>query len=256
MQPPEYAAFAAALADPSAPLPPGLLVPRGVSTAERFAVYRNNVHASLADALEESFPVCRALVGAPYFRAMARAHVQQELPHDAVLLEQAAGFVAFIRRHAAVHDLPWLPDVATLECAWQQCWSAADARALGIGELANLTPADLCTRSFTPHPATRLVRSRWPIGSIWLRHQQADPDLGTLDWSPESVLLTRAHAVIELLLLPAGTAAMAAALLAGRTVEDAAATAATEDPQLDPGRALHVLISSGFATEIQPRCAR
>lgn len=254
MQPREYAAFAAALADPSAPLPAGLLVPRGVSPEERFAVHRNNVHASLADALEDSFPVCRALVGAPFFREMARAHVQQELPHDAALLEQAAGFAAFVGHYAPARDLLWLPDVAALESAWQACWSAADARALGIADLAFRTPAALGACHFLPHPATRLVRSRWPIGSIWQRHQEPDPDLGAVDWQPESVLFTRPHATIEVLLLPAGPAAMASALLAGATVEQAATAAVTEDPQLDPGRALHVLIGSGFAMEIQNRC--
>lgn len=255
MRPHEYAAFADALVDPAAPVPSGLLVPHGVRIEERFAVYRNNVHASLVDALEESFPVTRALVGAPFFREMARAHVQQQLPRDADLLAQAAGFAAFVRRYAPAGELAWLPDVATLESTWQECWSAADSRVLDIADLAQVPPAVLCTCRFLPHPAARLIRSPWPIGSIWHHHQEPHPDLGGLCWQPENVLLTRPHAEVLLVQLPAGTAAMAAALLAGLPLDVAAAGAAEEDPDMDPGLALHALIRNGIAMETLPSCS-
>ena len=63
MQHTEFAAFAAALHDPGAPIPEGLTAPQGAPLGERFAVYRNNVHASLVDVLADRFPVVQALVG-------------------------------------------------------------------------------------------------------------------------------------------------------------------------------------------------
>lgn len=250
MQPHEFAAFAAALADPAAPLPAGLLVPQGVPAGERFAVYRNNVHASLVNALEETFPVVRALVGEEFFREMARAHVQQELPRSEILLHQAAGFASFMHRYPPARELAWLPDVAALESAWQQSWSAADARALTVHDLARFSPAELCACRFLQHPAARLIRSQWPIGSIWERHQESRPDLGAMHWQAQDVLLTRPHAEVQLVQLAAGTAALAAALFAGMPLQDAAACAAEADPELDPGRALQTLIHSGIATEV------
>ena len=45
--------------------------------SRRFGVYRNNVYASLIDVLAGRFPVVARLVGEEFFRAMARAYVEQ-----------------------------------------------------------------------------------------------------------------------------------------------------------------------------------
>ena len=63
--------FAAALLDPALPCPAGLCVPAGADLARRFDVHRNNVVASLVEALADSFPVVLALVGEDFFRATA-----------------------------------------------------------------------------------------------------------------------------------------------------------------------------------------
>ena len=51
------ALFAAALLDPDAALPPGVIDPRGRPAPKRFAVYRNNVASSLVDALKARWSV-------------------------------------------------------------------------------------------------------------------------------------------------------------------------------------------------------
>ena len=68
--------FRAALLDPGQPAPPGLTGPGGGPAARRFGIYRNNVTASLTEALRQSFPVVRALVGEDFFTAMAIAHLR------------------------------------------------------------------------------------------------------------------------------------------------------------------------------------
>ena len=65
-------AFAAALLDPGLPPVEGLRAWNNSDPARRFAVYRNNVLVSLVDALADTFPVVQELVGAAFFRAMAR----------------------------------------------------------------------------------------------------------------------------------------------------------------------------------------
>ena len=68
--------FAAALLDPAAPCPSGLVTWNGSDAAQRFGVYRNNVTVSLIDAVADTFPVVQQLVGADFFRAMAGAFVR------------------------------------------------------------------------------------------------------------------------------------------------------------------------------------
>ena len=52
--PDRHESFARALLDPSAGVPAGLLRPDGAPAARRFDIYRNNVVASLVDALADS----------------------------------------------------------------------------------------------------------------------------------------------------------------------------------------------------------
>lgn len=52
------ARFAAALADPALPLPPGLTSARGGADRLRFAVYRNNVMSGLSKRWCGHFPSC------------------------------------------------------------------------------------------------------------------------------------------------------------------------------------------------------
>ncbi len=249
MQRAEFGAFAAALRDPEAPLPEWLAAPEGARIADRFAVYRNNMTASLVDVLADRFPVTHALVGQAFFRAMARAYVREHLPRDASLFRYGGSFAAFVAGFGPARELPYLPDVARVENAWHESWGAADAGPMGLRELAALPPEQLVHSRFGIHPAARLVRSPWPVGSLWSAHQQAEPDLSALAWQAESVLVTRPHARIHVQCLTPGAAALAAALLVGTTLEQAYEAAFAEDPVLDPGHALRVLADAGLFTE-------
>ena len=79
--------FYQALGSPEGPLPTGLHTWNGSDPGRRFAVYRNNVLASLIDALADSFPVVQALVGEPFFRAMAQIYVRECPPESPILAE-------------------------------------------------------------------------------------------------------------------------------------------------------------------------
>lgn len=51
-----HAAFADALIDPDLACPDGLFSRNGADPASRFAVYRNNVHSALINALATAYP--------------------------------------------------------------------------------------------------------------------------------------------------------------------------------------------------------
>ena len=79
------ATFAAALLDPAAPCPPGLVTWNGSDAAQRFGVYRNNVTVSLIEALADTFPVVQQLVGQAFFHAMAGEFVRRSPPVSPIL---------------------------------------------------------------------------------------------------------------------------------------------------------------------------
>ncbi|WP_141701617.1 DNA-binding domain-containing protein, partial [Methyloceanibacter marginalis] len=81
---------------------------RGKSPSRRFAVYRNNVYASLIDVLGSRFPVSARLVGEEFFRAMARIYVAQTPPASPVLLHYGAEFADFVGTFPPASAVPYL----------------------------------------------------------------------------------------------------------------------------------------------------
>ena len=95
-----------------------------------------------------------------------------------------------------------------------------------------------------PHPSAVLVRSNWPIGSIWAAHQQAEVEpVGHS--RAETVLLVRPEAEVTVHILPAQDVAFAEALLGGVTLGEAAERAAMADAAFDFGTALVGLVGLG-----------
>jgi len=73
-------AIAAALLDPALPVPLGLLGPAGEPSPRRFAVYCNNVVASLSSVLATAFPAACRIAGEEFFQTMARKYVRSAPP--------------------------------------------------------------------------------------------------------------------------------------------------------------------------------
>ncbi|MCF5131895.1 HvfC/BufC N-terminal domain-containing protein, partial [Pseudomonas sp. PA-6-4F] len=79
--------FAEALLAPQAACPEGVFSSNGAEPASRFAVYRNNVHSALINALAAAYPVARQLVGDEFFRAMAGLYAQAHPPTSPLISE-------------------------------------------------------------------------------------------------------------------------------------------------------------------------
>ena len=103
-------------------------------------------------------------------------------------------FPDFIAGFAPARELPYLADVARLERAVLEARHAADAAALDPAALTALGPG-LASARLKPHPATRLVRSEYPIADIWRAN--------TGDTPPEGELVVEAGAAGALVLRPA-----------------------------------------------------
>lgn len=119
--------FAAALLNPEADVPLGLIDPQGRPVQKRFDVYRNNVASGLTRALEASFPVIRALVGEAFFGAMAVEFLRAHPPKSRLMMLYSDAFPPFLATFPPVADLAYLPDVARLEQALRESYHAADA---------------------------------------------------------------------------------------------------------------------------------
>ncbi len=237
--------FADALLDPGGPVPGGIHAAAGPDIAKRFDVYRNNVFASLIDALQDSFPVIRKLLGDEFFRALAREFIIASPPGSPVLLEYGNGFAAFITDFEPLRKMRWLADIARLEMAWLKAYHAAEASPLDTGDLAAIAPEQFAALQFTMHPSTHLVTSKWPVLSIWLANQEGaeTPEI-EIDSGGEDILILRPYENVELYELHGGSEAFIAALLNGQTLEQANRSA-SQNADFDLNANLTMLIASG-----------
>lgn len=254
------AGFAAALLDPEQPLPSGLIAWNDSDPRVRFGVHRNNVVVSLTEALAESFPITRALVGDAFFAAMARRFVAGHPPGSPILAEYGDALPDFIGAFPPAAELPYLPDVARLERARVMAYHATDAQPLTAEDLVHhLTdPRQLPATRVALHPACTVLESAHAIVSLWAAHQGQgrieDVDLGRA----EAALVLRADDEVLVLPLSPANGHFLAALAAGTPLGEAADVAAGTDTDFDPTQAIALLIHHGGIAAWHPpgdRCA-
>ncbi|WP_085595285.1 DUF2063 domain-containing protein [Thalassospira sp. MCCC 1A01428] len=239
-----HQAFATALMDEDpAAFPAGL----DERAARRFAIYRNNVHRGLQEALAAAYPVVKTLVGERFFYAVAADYMRSEPQRSPSLALYGRGFAAFLADNDAVARVPYIPDIARAERAWLEALHEADAPAMMVTDLAGQEDR-LISLCFRVHPATRMVSSNFPIVSLW-RANQADRKQARQVPIPdraETALITRPHFQVQMTLLDGGAGNFASQLLAGASVGEAFEYALAQDADFDVTPVFARLLASGM----------
>ncbi len=247
------AAFARALTDPSAPAPEDIRRPGGDASdtpqTKRFDVYRNNVIVTAMDALGDTFPAVRTLVGDDFFRATARVFFEQSPMHSPLLFRYGESFGAFLDTFPPAGSVPYLGDVARLEFARLQAYHAADAAPLSIAALGEIPPETVAETRLKTHPSASLLRSRFPIVSLWGASSglmsSDDVDMNRA----EDALTVRPGLDVDTRILPPGGAAFLASLMEDQTLGEAAARGAESDADFDLSAHLAGLFETGIFIE-------
>ncbi|MFM7334005.1 MAG: DUF2063 domain-containing protein [Tabrizicola sp.] len=220
------AAFAAALLDPEAAVPGGVVDPWGQPAPKRFSVYRNNVAGSLTRALEAAFPTVQRLVGDVFFAAMAGVYLRAHPPRLRMLMLYGEAMPGFLEGFAPVASLGYLPDVARVDQAMRESYHAADSQPLPEAEFQRLLGEDIADLRLRLAPSLRLVRSRWPVVSIWEANHDGGPAPRAV---AEDALILRPEFDPRPHRLPAGGAAFVSALLHGKPLGEAVEAAGALD---------------------------
>ncbi len=221
----------------------------------RFNVYRNNVHTSLIESLQHSFPTVVSLVGVDYFSNIAWHYIQQHLPTTALLVEYGVNFPEFVCGFVKNQKLDYLPDVARLDRSFIECANEADGEAIALETLAGWVSRPemferLCLCFTAP---VRLIRSRYPIFSIWQAHQKSDmaDRLSQIDLSKsETVLLTRPAFGVRSHQLEHAEAVFIEALLMGERIGQAV----SRSGDIDLVSVLRLLIDEGAISALNGDC--
>jgi hypothetical protein len=246
--------FNAALIDPDLPVPTGVWGRNAFGDQARFSVYRNNVAVALREALSARYPVVEKLVGHQFFSLIARAYAMTHRPTTPVLIEYGLDFPSFVAGLEPAKNLPYLYDVARLENAWWLAYHAPDAESSDLSAFATLDPALLTMAHFTIHPSLQLIRSEWPVASIWAAHQADDAPRSPNQWSGECVVVLRAHEGVTLHPTHAAALVFAERLGEGATLICAADDALAIDPAFDAADALVQLAQMGAIVAVHSSC--
>jgi hypothetical protein len=246
---PSYAVgFVSALLDPDHATPGAVAGPNGKAAGKRYNVYRNNVTVSLINALAAVFPATQRITGVDFFRAMARFHVRATPPTSRLLFEYGHDFPDFIERYEYARAMPWLADVARVERAWLDAYHAADAEPLAPQTLASIPQERLADTVFTAHPATQIVRSRFPAVTIFAANRSVAP-VGRIEAAePEDALVTRPALEVVLRQLPVGGAVFLTRLISGEPLGAAVSAAIADNAAFDLSANIAGMLEAGAFT--------
>jgi len=234
--------------NPAAPTPATLTDGKGQSAGRRFAVYRNNVAVSLTDALVTGFPACHRMMGDDMFRAMAGAYLRAHPPASPLMMQFGQDLPAFMAASTQLQSMRWIVDLARLELAMRSSYHAADCVALGVADLSAIAPDALPDTRFGLAPALRILRSEWPVLTIWSADVLGEnPRQG----DAQDILITRPEYDPQPHLLNPGDTGFLSALKAGEPLGSAAEVANAAHPDHDPTAILTLLMQTGSLTQFK-----
>ncbi|NOX94964.1 MAG: DUF2063 domain-containing protein [Alphaproteobacteria bacterium] len=185
------------------------------------AVYRNNVRSSLSKALAETFPVVTQLVGGDFFKYAAGEYFNAHPPSSPIISHYGVGFPAFLDDFAPAKTVPYLADMARLEIAWLEAYRAQDASPSPMEKILSAAGDDPSALRLSLHPSLRLIKSDYPIVSIWRRHKEDAASNNIKDAKGECAMIVRPHLDVLVHDISHGLYAAIQFLSEGDTIENA-----------------------------------
>lgn len=225
-----------------------------IKPEQTWTIYRRNYLEGHIAALTDTYSTVVNVVGADYFRQLARAYVSQGESKSGDLNHYAFDFAAFLATFLPTiphgQKLPYLPDIARLDLARFEMLCLGSTPIDWAEQLQNIAPSDWPALIATP--ACRYLRSNFPIYQIWQASGQAghfeddiEIDLNT----SEAILITCKNSV-ELTLLTDVEAAFVDSWFSQKELRIALASACTIDEKFDPTTVLQLLVRSGAISHI------
>ncbi|WP_171126469.1 MULTISPECIES: DNA-binding domain-containing protein [unclassified Ruegeria] len=240
-------AFHTALLDPSQAVPDGLVDSSDQPAGRRFSVYRNNVAVSLTEAMHQAFPVITKLLGTQNMDGLSGIFLRKHPPTNPLMMFYGEEFPQFLTGMEQLAHLGYLADVARLELALRRSYHAADSTAVDAEALA-VSPEEVMQAKLEFAPSMQIIRSKWPIFSIWRFNTQDDaPKPQAIG---EDVLVTRPEYDPAPHLLPAGGADWIADMMTGLTIGQAFENTSAMTPEFDLGNTLALLLQGGAITSV------
>lgn len=189
----------------------------------RLNIYRNNFKANLRSALASTYPVLKKLLGPEYFQYLADTYSKKHPPRSGNLRLFGRDLPDFLPSVESAKHLPYLRDVASLEWACSVISLAASPTYSDLSSIETLAFDSIANLHFGARLSSRVVRSRYPVFSIWLRNQDTYIGNQTVNLADgaQSVMVVRPDRELELWPLDEAETVFAEALIKGATLAEA-----------------------------------
>jgi hypothetical protein len=189
----------------------------------RADIYHNNRRANFCKALALTYPVTARIVGEEFFTRQAIDYLALHPSRQGDLHHAGRRFPQFLAAGFASQgsEFAYLADLAKLEWAWAEALVCADASIVGSESLTAFEPPTWPLLRFSLHPSVTLIRSTWPIHTIFDEHRRDQPALVSLSAGGEYVAVLRRAQIVEAHRLNAGEYLWWTALQSGRTLGEA-----------------------------------
>lgn len=242
--------FAEAIFSANAPIPAAIRTATGPAHVSRFGVYRNNVIAGLVNAVAARFPVVKRLLWEDTFARVAYQYVTSSPPRSPVLLGYGDSFPQFLRDIGQSASAYYVADVAELESLRTRAYHAADAVPLPRHSFSGLAAEELPGLKLKLHPSVALMKSRFPVISIWQAALHANDNL-VRRWNAEYALISRPYLDVAVRQLSAGAFQFLSAISAGETVGEAVSQAAAKAADFDLTKCFAAILDAEIVIELE-----
>jgi hypothetical protein len=219
------------------------------------AAYRNRSLAAVVDILRAAYRVTARILGESGFDAVALAFARRFPPADPAPSGYGRGFADFLAEQLPAADIPYLPDIATLERLWTESQLAPDAPALDLGDLGRGGAAVWATRRLPLHPAARFVWLSTPAVTVWQSHEGGGAATA-FEHRAEGALVTRRHGRVGLQSIGRPEHRLLFGLRLGERIGQAAGATAALYPEADVALLFANLVGGGAFARPAPESLR
>jgi hypothetical protein len=215
------------------------------------SIYRTNVRANFSDALQSTYPAVERLVGAPYFRQVARDFQRRWPSLSGDLTHVGEHFSDYLAELHHADEFHYLAEIARLEWLIQESLLAIEHGPLDLAKLAAVAPAAYDMLHFVLHPSLRLYVSRYPALRIWEANVGSDalPDRIDLDSGTDRLAIVRPQWQLKFHRLNPGEESLLRALGEDAPFTDALEGAVALDGDFDASRALQRFVAEGLIVD-------
>ncbi len=156
----------------------------------RLRIYRNNTIYILTDALSDTFPVLKQLVGEKFFHMMAREYLMEFPQPSGNLFSFGEHLPVFLKTYIKGLTVPYLSDMAALEWVRHISYHADDIKFLtfdGLTEASSQNEDFILQVADTAH----LINASYNVLDIWKSHQDEKVGEVALEKESHSILVWR-----------------------------------------------------------------